>query len=156
MARVRPGVRIRGLEIAARKIELLARVGGEELVSGMRVIGEEIMTDVKASRPGAGIPKDEGTLAGSGRVTGPKPDDVVRVSFGGAAAPYALKQHEELQYRHALGEARYLVRALERWARGSRPVDALRRVAKATVAKVAGRGGDGRLRDERGRFMAAK
>jgi hypothetical protein len=126
----------RSIEAAVRKLEELARAGGEETVRGTRVAGEEIMTDVKASRPGAGIPKDEGTLAGSGRVTGPGPDDVVRVSFGGAAAPYALRQHEDLSYRHPLGEARYLVRAAERWGRGFRPIDALRQVAAAAIKRA--------------------
>lgn len=87
---------------------------------GLRLIGEEIMTDVKASRPGAGVPRDTGALASTGEVTQPMPD-VVELSFGGVAAAggkdvgYALIQHENLEFHHKLGEARYLVRGLERW-----------------------------------------
>lgn len=132
MARNR--IRVKGLQATARKIEALARAGGEEAVSGLRVIGEEIMTDVKASRPGAGVPKDTGNLAASGRVTGPDRRGAVRLSFGGAAAPYALRQHEELTYRHTLGEARYLVRGLERWMQGGRPEDALDSMLDAAIA----------------------
>ena len=122
-----------GLAQLARKIEVLAIAAGESNVSGLRVIGETIMTDVKASRPGEGVPRDTGELAGSGRVEGPDAG-VVRLTFGGAAAPYALRQHEELGYRHTLGEARYLVRGLERWARGSNVEDALRKNAEAGIA----------------------
>jgi hypothetical protein len=125
------------LERMARQIEALARVGGAENVSGMRVAGEEIATDVRASRPGAGIPRDEGVLAASITVTGPAADNVVRITAGGAAAPYALRQHEDMTFRHRLGEARYLIRALERWVRGGRPIDALR--AQATAAMEAAR-----------------
>lgn len=130
-------MRVRGFKESAHKIEVMARVGGDSFVSGLRVIGEEIMTDVKASRPGAGVPVDEGALRASGRVTGPEVRGsraVVTLAFGGSAAPYALRQHEELQYRHTVGEARYLVRGAERWARGSRPADALREMMDAAVA----------------------
>lgn len=86
---------------------------------GLRVVGESIMTDVKASSPGRGVPRDTGALARSGRVTGPVGSETnprVRLSFGGASAPYALRQHETLTYRHEVGEARYLVRGVERFA----------------------------------------
>jgi hypothetical protein len=131
MARNR--IRVKGLQETARKIEALARAGGDEVRSGLRVIGETIMTDVRASRPGAGVPKDTGNLAASGRVTGPDRRGAVRLSFGGAAAPYALRQHEELTYRHTLGEARYLVRGLERWMRGGTPEQAIDAMLDAAV-----------------------
>lgn len=137
----RPKLRFRltGFDKAAHQIELLAAEGGEQLVSGLRVIGEEIMTDVQAARPGEGVPVDEGTLRDSGVVTGPDEKGSVRLTFGGAAAPYALRQHEELQYRHTVGEARYLVRGVERWSRGDRPADALKKMVSAAIAKVAAR-----------------
>jgi hypothetical protein len=129
-------IRVRNLKQAVRKIEIMARAGGEENVSGLRVVGETIMTDVKAARPGAGVPVDTGALRSSGRVTGPSHNGVVTLSFGGAAAPYALRQHEDLAYRHKLGEARYLVRGLERWEAGQNPEDALREVMAATVKRA--------------------
>lgn len=101
-----------------------------------RMIGEEIMTDVKDSRPGQGVPVDKGTLRDTGRVDGgdneKKP---VTLSFGGAAAPYALIQHEVLKFRHKLGEARYLVRGLERWRPASSAAYAY---LKGRVTKIMG------------------
>ena len=130
---MRVTVKVRNVAEVARKIETLARAGGDANVSGARVIGEQIMTDVKASRPGAGVPVDTGALRQTGRVDGPDARGVVRLSFGGAAASYALRQHEDLSYRHTVGEARYLVRGLERWERGNAPEDALRMQAKAAI-----------------------
>ncbi len=101
---------------AAKQIEKLAVGIHGKAIFGLRLIGEEIMLDVKAARPGAGVPVDEGTLRSTGRVEGPKHDEV-ELSFGGAAAPYALEQHENMELHHTVGEARYLVRGLERWQR---------------------------------------
>jgi hypothetical protein len=126
-------VRFKGLAKAARKIETLARAAGDANVSGIRVIGESIATDVRASRPGAGIPRDEGVLAASIRVSGPDGKGVVRLTAGGAAAPYALRQHEELSYRHTVGEARYWVRGLERFLAGGGATKALRENAQAGI-----------------------
>ena len=126
-------VRVEGFAAAARKIEAMARKGGDEMVSGIRVIGEAIMTDVKASRPGAGVPKDEGPLSASGRVEGPDSRGAVELTFGGAAAPYALYQHERVDLRHQLGEARYLTRGMERFEQGGGPEKALEEVLAETI-----------------------
>lgn len=84
----------------------------------IRLTAEQILTDVKTSSQGRGVPVDEGTLRDTGRVRhlGGKR---FAITFGGPAAPYALVQHERLDFRHEIGEARYLVRGLERWARGT-------------------------------------
>ncbi len=128
---------------AARRIRQGARNVGGSAGQGLRMIGEEIMTDVKASRPGAGVPRDTGALAGSGRVEGPVPTPIgpaVELSFGGAAAPYALPQHEILTYHHKVGEARYLVRGMERWKPGgSAAMEALKENA-AVGLRAAGAG----------------
>jgi len=100
---------------AAAKIEAMAADFQRTVPSGLRIIGEEILTDVKSSRAGAGVPKDTGALASTGQVTGPDDRGSVSISFGGVAAAYALVQHEKLSYIHPLGEARYLVRGVERW-----------------------------------------
>lgn len=103
---------------AGRRISRAGRELSRVWPRGLRLIGEEIMTDTKDSRPGKGVPVDEGTLRSTGRVdggTGPSVAARVELSFGGPAAPYALIQHENMQYRHKVGEPRYLVRALERW-----------------------------------------
>lgn len=147
-------VKMRGFQQAADAIEMLARKTGESMVSGMRVIGETIKTDVTASRPGAGVPRDTGVLAASGRVTGPDAKGLVEITYGGAAAPYALRQHETLEYRHTLGEARYLIRGLERWVGGDGPEKALRENAEAGI-RAAHRSGFP-PRDDRGRFVKYK
>lgn len=121
---------------AAKKIEKMNRGVVGSVPSGLRVIGEEIMLDVKASRPGAGVPVDKGTLRSTGRVEGPKAGEV-ELSFGGAAAEYALEQHEDTSLHHDIGEARYLVRGIDRWRQGGGSVrQALADLQKA-VDKVA-------------------
>lgn len=122
---------------AGKRIENLARKMKRRVPSGLRIIGEEIMLDVKAARPGAGVPVDTGALRSTGRVEGPRNNEV-ELSFGGAAATYALKVHEEVSVPHRVGEARYLVRGLERWqANGASVARALAdlRTAVAEVAK---------------------
>ena len=56
-------------------------------------------------------PVDRGPLRASGHVPKPTIEDgdfVVRPAFGGVATPYAFRQHEELGYRHNVGNAKYL------------------------------------------------
>lgn len=111
----------RSFNAAAKKINKAAQKMNGDLGPNLRIIGEEIMTDVKDSRPEHGVPVDQGTLRSTGRVEGPVgPQDspTVSLSFGGAAAPYALMQHEITTYRHTVGEPRYLVRGVERWKPG--------------------------------------
>jgi hypothetical protein len=72
--------------------------------------GSIIMTEAKERAP-----LDIGTLRNSGYVTLPRRqgDDVmVEAGFGGAAKAYAVIQHEELSYRHEVGEAKYLENAI--------------------------------------------
>lgn len=108
---------VRSFKAAANKINKAAKEITGFTGAALRMFGEEIMTDVKDSRPGKGVPVDTGALRSTGRVEGPgsgkKPQ--VSLNFGGAAAPYALIQHEVLKFKHALGEARYLVRGMQRW-----------------------------------------
>lgn len=102
----------------ARKLNAMTDEMGLAMGSGLRVAGELIMTDVKASAPGHGVPVDTGALRASGRVQGPTGfrTPKVTLSFGGPSAPYAVRQHEDLTYYHDVGEARYLVRGVERFA----------------------------------------
>lgn len=123
---------------AAKKIAKAASAMKTQSATALRMIAEEIMTDVKASRPGAGVPRDTGILAGSGRVSGPFPTAQgaeVELSFGNAAAWYALIQHENLFYHHDVGEARYLVRGVERWKPGQ-AMQALKENYKAALAAI--------------------
>ena len=130
---------------AAKRINKAARELSSVTRRGPRMIGEEIMADVKNSRPGRGVPLDTGALRSTGRVEGgtsaaPAALQRVELSFGGPAAPYALIQHERLDYHHTVGEPRYLVRGLERWRPGSSmAMHQMSRNAQAALVK-AGRG----------------
>lgn len=130
---------MRSFRAAAKNINTAARQLGDQLGPGLRMIAEEILTDVKDARQGKGVPVKDGHLRGSGRADGPganlkKP--VVSISFGGSAAPYALIQHEVLTFRHTVGEARYLVRGLERWRKGASAAwSSLQRKAKDSTSK---------------------
>lgn len=126
---------------SGKKMVQLGKSLGAKLPSGLRFIGEEIMLDVKASRPGSGVPVDRGPLRASGRVDGPTSGRVT-LSFGGASAKYALIQHENTKYRHRVGESRYLVRGVERWRKdGVSARRALAELQQAIDAVAIGRGG---------------
>lgn len=56
------------------------------------------------------VPVRDGILQGSGVVEGPRNNEVL-IGYGGAAASYALRVHEDLEARHAPGRtAKYLER----------------------------------------------
>jgi hypothetical protein len=54
-------------------------------------------------------PVNIGTLRDSAYVN--ELDDGYEIGFGGAAESYALEQHENLQYHHDVGEAKFLEKA---------------------------------------------
>jgi len=58
------------------------------------------------------VPFDTGTLSASQKITPPTPRTLTAtISYGGPAAPYALVQHENLDYHHTAGRsAKYLER----------------------------------------------
>jgi len=124
---------------AAQRIGNLRKNMVKGMHSGLRVIGEEIMLDVKAARPGAGVPVRTGALRSTGRVEGPDTRGQVALSFGGAAAPYALEQHENTHIHHQVGEARYLVRGVERWQAHGLSVSKALNELDAAIAASAGR-----------------
>jgi hypothetical protein len=73
--------------------------------------GEETMTDAKDNY----VPVHDGILRGTGHVEQPQINGdtaSVQLGFGGPAAPYAAKQHEDLTLHHTVGEAKYLERPL--------------------------------------------
>lgn len=73
------------------------------------VAANVVMTNAKQRAP-----IDTGVLRASGYVTLPVPskNPKVEVGFGGAAAPYALAQHEHTEFKHEVGEAKYLEKAI--------------------------------------------
>lgn len=58
------------------------------------------------------VPVDEGILKASQAITPPKAHSktpTARITYGGPSAPYALVQHERLDYEHPKGgQAKYL------------------------------------------------
>lgn len=124
-------------EEAADAFAELERKMKEVPEKGLRAIGEEVMTDVKNNRHGKGVPEEDGHLRSSGTVEGPKADGTVVLAFGGPAAPYAIVQHERVDYHHPdVGEARYLVRGVERWQPdGSAAMRAMRANTVQAIAR---------------------
>lgn len=80
----------------------------------LRVEGELIMTDSKQHY----VPVDLGTLRSSGHVLPVHIERGAEVSvelvYGGAAAPYALIQHEVEEFNHTVGEWKYLEKPLRK------------------------------------------
>lgn len=127
-------------ETAVRKIGKYRDAIEEQAMTTLREIAEEIITDVKTSGPGRGVPVDEGTLRNSLRVL-KRGGYAVDLVAGGAAAPYALVQHERTDFRHRVGEARYLVRGVERWQPGGSAAIAALRANAQFAAQRAAEGG---------------
>lgn len=87
---------------AKRKLEDVRRAAKRALVRGC----EAIMTRSKEEF----CPVDKGTMRGTGIVI-PDPDpDVIAATlqYGGPAAPYTVKQHEDVTQRHTVGEDHFL------------------------------------------------
>ena len=77
----------------------------------MQKFGEPVTRDSKDNY----CPVDVGILRNSGHVAGPFFDSGriwIRLAYGGAAGAYAIVQHERLDFRHTVGEAKYLERPL--------------------------------------------
>lgn len=74
-------------------------------------IGNEVMAESKRL-----VPVDTGALKGSGYVTAPAVDGgkiEVELGYGGPAAQYAVRQHEDLSLRHpGGGQAKFLEQPL--------------------------------------------
>jgi hypothetical protein len=83
-----------GTETMRKQIKDLAAIAPGAIALALYEEAEELITDIKENH----IPVDQGTLKGSGYVVPPKPlpggGYVVRMGFGGAAAPYAWAVHE--------------------------------------------------------------
>lgn len=112
---------------AVRRIQAYAKQMEKGAGEVIYQIAEEIITDVRTTRGKIGVPRDTGTLANSLRAV--RIDDKsAELTAGGAAAPYALVQHERTDFVHKQGESRYLVRGVERW----RPGQARKALAQAS------------------------
>jgi hypothetical protein len=121
MASIRGGrgsrsVNVRGLREVKAALRRAGRAGNRGLKKGLYQEGEGIMAESKTE-----VPVDKGILKSTGHVEPPREERgtvVVKIGYGGAAAPYALRQHEELSYRHTVGKAKYLTDPAERRSHG--------------------------------------
>lgn len=76
------------------------------VASGVYQCGEEVMRQSQRL-----VPVLNGILKSSGMVTPPNVSAngvVVDVGYGGAAGKYAVRQHEDLTFRHTVGQAKFL------------------------------------------------
>lgn len=116
----------------------------------LRVEAELIMTDSKQHY----VPVDLGTLRSSGHVLPVHIERGQEVSvelvYGGAAAPYALIQHEVEEFNHVVGEWKYLEKPLRKAVAGmqQRLAERVARLMKGESVPSAPR-----QRDSRGRFV---
>lgn len=84
---------LKGDKELARKLKRLEQESADHVGRALRVEGERIMTRSKRDF----VPVDLGTLRSSGTVSGPTrkgKDLTIDLSYGGAAAAYALAVHE--------------------------------------------------------------
>jgi len=84
------------------------------------------------------VPVERGPLRASGHVLEPQKDQqgvYVIMGFGGPAVAYAVVQHERLDYKHRVGQAKYLERpALKRATVMDKKIAARLRARLKTIA----------------------
>jgi hypothetical protein len=99
-------VKIKGLPGVKAALRMYGRRANKGLKAGLYQEGEGIMAESKEQ-----VPVRDGILKGTGHVQLPREEAgrvTVTLGYGGPAAPYALRQHEELSYKHTVGKAKYL------------------------------------------------
>jgi hypothetical protein len=117
-------VKFDGIQEAIQAFEGAIAELKQALASGLYSEAELVMTDAKANYVPVGQPPEDatpGTLRNSGFVNEPEwqgNEVTVTLGFGGAAEEYALRQHEELSYKHTVGQAKYLERPMLNAATG--------------------------------------
>lgn len=94
----------------SKKLEKIANIATKQGKAARHIEGELIMTDAKRRTP---VSPGGGTLRSSGLVT--SDDKETRLTFGGAAASYAIYVHEILTNYHPVGEAKFLENAMRQW-----------------------------------------
>jgi hypothetical protein len=103
---VKVRVELTGGDEARRTLRALGDNAGAAMGAALYLEAERIMAD---SRPL--VPVDTGALRASGHVR-PAVEGANRVSvifgYGGPAKKYAVPQHQRTDYRHRVGQAKYL------------------------------------------------
>lgn len=106
-------VELEGVDAVLRRLKQAETEAVQATAAAMYQEGEQIMTRSKRTF----VPVDTGVLRGTGHVEEPVIQGgsiEVTMGYGGPAAPYALRQHEDLTFNHPVGQAKYLERpALE-------------------------------------------
>lgn len=99
-------IEVEGVE----KLQKMLKVGGQQAMTAtaraLYTEANKIFFDSQAQ-----VPIDTGALRASGMVTKPYfvgNTATVEIGYGGAAAPYALIVHEDLEANHEVGKAKFL------------------------------------------------
>lgn len=102
-------------EVERELLKLQRKLGPRAFGAGLYGAGNEIMRDSKRR-----VPVDLGVLRGSGYVTLPQVQTgavAVELGYGGPAAAYAVKQHEDTTLNHPEGgSAKFLESAVNFWS----------------------------------------
>jgi hypothetical protein len=108
MAGFNVSIKLEGVTQTMLNLDGAKYIGGRAAMKQMYIEAEKIMGVSKALF----VPVDHGNLRSSGHVALPKMTGpfqwVVEMGYGGPAVPYAVVQHERLDYKHTVGEAKYL------------------------------------------------
>lgn len=100
-----------GFDAMAARLDTMGLSALRQAGRGLKEEYEDVMTTAKTED----VPVKDGILRGTGHVDEPEfsGDEVsVKGGFGGPAAPYAAKQHEDLTLHHTVGSAKFLERPL--------------------------------------------
>jgi hypothetical protein len=110
-------VQVDGLSALQGVLNQFGQNASQALGAALYQEAELVMTDSKANY----VPVDTGMLRSTGHVDPPQMSGnqvSVTLGYGGPSAPYALRQHEDLSYRHTVGQAKYLEEPLLKAANG--------------------------------------
>lgn len=121
--------KLRGAGDMIRLLKQIAERFPDRVAAAIYAEGQIEMTESKRR-----VPVDTGALRASGFVSEPErvgKNISVTLSFGGAAQTYAIVQHENLEYFHRVGQAKFLESVLNE----SRPYMAARIAARVHLAK---------------------
>src|SRR5512139_1523799 len=90
-----------GLDRTLAALDAFGDGAAKELLGALYREAERILADSREE-----VPVDTGALRSSAHAE--RTHDGAIAGYGGTAIPYALRQHEELNYRHTVGKAKYL------------------------------------------------
>lgn len=107
--------RLEGKEKMKQRIQQIASFFPSETAKALFAAANYVLTISKAQY----VPVDLGNLKNTGTVEEPiinGKNISVAIFYGGPAAPYAFEQHENLDFAHNVGQAKYLETPLNEFA----------------------------------------